>query len=131
MSILITVFFFLSVCSSHPYNPPRLDDDTHVNILLSQKAENGGLRQLDPNTELVAEHPPGSGSVIVLQTGYTEFVPKSTEENREVINAINRELIEEVTNIQKDVNNEFHDGNTFEPKPLVQKKEYRSPRSIN
>eukprot|EP00092_Neocalanus_flemingeri_P053371 GFUD01062702.1.p1 GENE.GFUD01062702.1~~GFUD01062702.1.p1 ORF type:complete len:139 (+),score=31.79 GFUD01062702.1:46-417(+) len=122
MNIIITVLFFLSVCSSHPYNPPRLDDDTHVNILLSQKAQNGGFWQLNPNTELVYEHPPESGSVTILQTR-TEFAPKSTEEDKEVVNDIKRELIEELTNIQTDMYNEFHDRSIFEPNTLVQKKE--------
>ena len=41
--------------------PPSLADDTLVNRLLSEKRRTGGLRQVDRNTELVAEHPPGSG----------------------------------------------------------------------
>merc|ERR1712013_157171 len=41
--------------------PPSLADDTLVNRLLSEKRRTGGLRQVDRNTELVTEHPPGSG----------------------------------------------------------------------
>ena len=42
--------------------PPSLAGDTLVNRLLSEKRRTGGLRQVDRNTELVAEHIPGSGS---------------------------------------------------------------------
>ena len=44
-------------------NPPSLADDTRVNTLLSLNAKHGGFRRLDPSSELVREHPPGSGSL--------------------------------------------------------------------
>merc|ERR1711972_170383 len=58
-----------------PLRPPSLAEDTLVNKLLSQNREKGGLNQLEPETELVSEHPHGSGRVIVLQSG-PEFVPE-------------------------------------------------------
>merc|ERR1712013_798765 len=54
--------------------PPSLADDTLVNRLLSEKRRTGGLRQVDRNTELVTEHPPGSGRVFPVKSG-SEFTP--------------------------------------------------------
>merc|ERR1712013_254442 len=54
--------------------PPSLADDTLVNRLLSEKRRTGGLRQVDRNTELVTEHPPGSGRVLPVKSG-SEFTP--------------------------------------------------------
>ena len=42
-------------------NPPSLSGDTRVNKLLTLNAKRGGLRRLDPSSELVRELPPGSG----------------------------------------------------------------------
>merc|ERR1719232_1422975 len=72
--------------------PPSLADDTLVNRLLSEKRRTGGLRQVDRNTELVAEHPPGSGRVFPVKTGF-EFTP--TNYHNDVVNDLTREIIEE------------------------------------
>merc|ERR1711874_543124 len=76
--------------------PPSLAGDTLVNSLLSEARKAGGLRQVDRNTELVAEMPQGSGRVIVLQSGL-EFAPKFFQ--TDVVNDVTRELIEEESNI--------------------------------
>ena len=50
-------------------NPPSLAGDTRVNTLLSLNAKHGGLRRLDPSSELVREHPPGSGRWVTVDIG--------------------------------------------------------------
>ena len=55
------LFFFLSLTAGQSLPPPRLDDDTAINDLLSQKDCDGVLQLLHPQTELVAEQPLGSG----------------------------------------------------------------------
>ena len=47
------LLFFLGLSVSQNLNPPRLDDDTDINDF--------GADQQDPDTELVAEQPVGSG----------------------------------------------------------------------
>merc|ERR1712013_178308 len=80
--------------------PSSLADDTLVNRLLSEKRRTGGLRQVDRNTELVAEHPPGSGRVFPVKSG-SEFTP--TNNHNDVVNDLTREIIEEDDNLIQDV----------------------------
>merc|ERR1719153_976340 len=91
----VTLLLLLYISPSHQVPlipPPRLDTDIAVNQLLSQNMKKGGFILLEPNTELVSEHPPGSGRVVVLQTG-PEFLTNDTEEV--VPNDITRELLVE------------------------------------
>merc|ERR1719350_325506 len=81
-------------------SPPSLADNTLVNTFLSEKRKSAGLSQIIQNTELVAEHPPGSGRVIVLESG-PEFEPKYLQ--KEDANDIARELLEEHSNTEQNM----------------------------
>merc|ERR1711971_1070864 len=93
MRNVLTILLLLTLSSCQEWaSPPSLADDTLVNTILSEKRKSGGLSLIHQNTELVAEHPPGSGRVIVLQSG-PEFTPEYV--HKEDANDIARELIEE------------------------------------
>merc|ERR1711971_682366 len=92
MRNVLTILLLLTLSSCQEWaSPPSLADDTLVNNILSEKRKSGGLSLIYQNTELVAEHPPGSGRVIVLQSG-SEFSPEYLQ--KEDANDIARELIE-------------------------------------
>merc|ERR1712038_223353 len=102
--------------------PPSLAGDTLVNKLLSEKRRTGGLRQVDRNTELVAEHPPGSGRVYpikpVLPTKPgSEFTP-STYHN-DVVNDLTREIVEENANLIPGAEKVEYQQNKFKLKPRL------------
>merc|ERR1712179_350056 len=87
------LLFFLGLSVSQNLNPPRLDDDTDINDF--------GSDQQDPDTELVAEQPVGSGHVVVI-SDEPEFTPKLPGD--EIVDDKDKELYDE--NIRrKDVDN--------------------------
>ena len=63
---LATILFCLSLCTGLEVRPPSLADDTFVNTLVSQKRKSGGFVQIHHQTELVAEHPIGSGRYCII-----------------------------------------------------------------
>ena len=130
---LATILFCLSLCTGLEVKPPNLADDTFVNTLVSQKRKSGGFVQLHHQTELVAEHPIGSGRqsiitifskdivrflayfrVVVIQSG-PEFYPELSQEFAK--NDLTRKLLtaEENTEIQKKVNH-GNFANALKPK---------------
>ena len=58
LNIIPALLFLLQSCEA---NPPSLAGDTLVNTLLSQNSKHAGLRRLEKDSELIREHPPGSG----------------------------------------------------------------------
>eukprot|EP00092_Neocalanus_flemingeri_P049577 GFUD01057019.1.p1 GENE.GFUD01057019.1~~GFUD01057019.1.p1 ORF type:complete len:127 (+),score=33.73 GFUD01057019.1:26-382(+) len=94
--IAVFICLSLSTCQQiNQLNPPRLDDDTLVNNLFDQNEKH-------PNTELVSENPPGSGIVVVLQSG-PEFTLAPFQETFD--NGINGEkLVKETDKTERDTN---------------------------
>merc|ERR1719233_457164 len=99
--------------------PPSLAGDTLVNRLLSEKRRTGGLRQVDRNTELVAEHPPGSGRVYPIKhiKPGSEFTPSNF--HSDVVNDLTREIVEENENLIQDVQKVKYQQNKFKLRPRL------------
>eukprot|EP00090_Calanus_glacialis_P016780 TRINITY_DN26252_c0_g1_i1.p1 TRINITY_DN26252_c0_g1~~TRINITY_DN26252_c0_g1_i1.p1 ORF type:complete len:114 (-),score=24.85 TRINITY_DN26252_c0_g1_i1:67-408(-) len=97
---LATLLFCFSLCTGLEVKPPNLADDTFVNTLVSQKRKSGGFVQLHHQTELVAEHPIGSGRVVVIQSG-PEFPPEFPQGAAE--NDLTIELLTEGENTETPV----------------------------
>merc|ERR1711970_785523 len=99
--------------------PPSLAGDTLVNKLLSEKRRTGGLRQVDRNTELVAEHPPGSGRVLPLKPVKpgSKFTPSNF--HNDVMNDLTREIVEENENLIQDVMKVKDQRNKFKLRPRL------------
>ena len=58
---MVTILSTLLIINLSQALPPSLAGDTRVNKLLSINHKRGGLRMIDPASEIIREEPPGSG----------------------------------------------------------------------
>merc|ERR1719312_468729 len=100
-SMIVTILSTLLIINLSQALPPSLAGDTRVNKLLSINHKRGGLRMIDPASEIIREEPPGSGRIVPVSDDDSFSFLQSQEETN-FLQDLTREDQEDQSGVQLD-----------------------------